>query len=52
MPFTIGRILQKAPTIEKLVERLNILFAQSDRAINTVDRNAYFARRRQRLMVE
>ena len=51
MPFTIGRILQGSPTLEKLVERLNILFSQTNRAVNTVDRNAYFARRRQRLML-
>ena len=50
MALTIGRILQQAPTIEKLVERLNRLFGQVDRGINRVDRKAYYARRRQRLV--
>ncbi len=50
MALTIGRILQRAPTIEKLIERLNQLFAQSGRGINAVDRKAYYSRRRQRLV--
>lgn len=49
MAFTLGRILQTAPTIVKLVQRLNTLFGQTDRGINAVDRKAYYSRRRQRL---
>ena len=50
MALTIGRILQRAPTIEKLVERLNRLFGQTERGVNKVDREAYYSRRRQRLV--
>ena len=49
MALTIGRILDRSPTIQKLVERLNTLFGQTNRGINDVDRKAYYARRRERL---
>ena len=49
MAHTIGRILQRAPTIVKLVERLNTLFSQIERGSNRVERDGYYARRRQRL---
>ncbi len=51
MALTIGRILARELSITGLVDRLNKLFAQSERGINEVDRKAYYARRRQRLMV-
>ena len=51
MALTIGRILERTPKIDKLVQRLNILFGQTNRGINDVDRRAAVARRRQRLMV-
>ncbi len=50
MALTIGRILARNLTINSLVDRLNRLFAQAERGINTVDRKAYYARRRQRLV--
>ncbi len=51
MSLTIGRILRSNLDIEQLIERLNQMFAQAERGINAVDRKAYYARRRQRLMV-
>ena len=50
MSHVTGRILEKSPTIPKLVRILNQLLSQVNRGANQNERRLYYQRRRQRLV--